>query len=592
MRRGVTTLKTFGKLRRAITAALAVIFVMALIPPAPAGAMHRTSAVVSAGTQHVMVVKSDGSLWGWGSTSGGNLGDGTNAKLDSVVKSPKKIMTNVKSVSAGSIVSAIIKTDNSLWMCGDGTYGAIGDGTTNIRTTPVKVMDNVASVTTSGTTTFAIKTDGSLWGWGRNSDGQVGNGTTDDTDKNHILKPVKIMDGVASVSMGELNVNMAIKTDGSLWTWGIGYYGLLGNGTKENKSAPVKVMDDVAFVSAGRYHAAVIKKDGSLWAWGELGFLDQYTTVGSSLTPVKILENADADFIYSEYSYIAMIKKDKSLWLLGKDEAFGDKKKFEKIMDDVAIFDRGYGTKVVLKTDGSLWTWGGNSFGTIGDGTRTITRVESTGMGLHEVMVEDHTRYSPYKVMNDVMPPPVPLAPIDSASDWAKESIKKAVAAGFVPADLQDNYRRNITRGEYCRMAVTYIETRTKKAIGAYLTEKGLSVDKSAFTDTQDVNILSAYALGIVGGRGNRIFDPNGAITREEAAVMVRNLQRVLGYSVDNFPDSGFADSGKISGWAVEGINYVYANGIMSGIGNNVFDPRGTYTREQAIITFLNIFEK
>jgi len=565
---------------------------MALIPPVPVGAMDRTSAVVSAGAQHVMAVKADGSLWGWGENSDGQLGDGTSV-MGKVVTSPKKIMTNVKAVSAGGGVSAIIKTDNSLWMCGNGEYGAIGDGTTKVRATPVKVMDNVASVTTSGTNAFAIKTDGTLWGWGRNSDGMVGNGTTDNTGKNPILKPVKIMDGVASVSMGELGVNMAIKTDGSLWAWGNnGYYGLYGNGTRENKFTPVKVMEDVAFVSAGRYHAAVIKKDGSLWAWGDIGFLAQYTTVRESYTPVKILDNADADFIYSEYWYIAMIKKDKSLWLLGRDEAFGDKKQFEKIMDDVAVFDRGLGAKVVLKTDGSLWTWGGNIYGAIGDGKRTIVKWEGTGMAMREVVVEDHDRYSPYNVMKDVMRPPVPLTPIDTASGWAKESINKAVAAGFVPADLQDNYRRNITRGEFCRMAVTYIEARTEITIGAYLSEKGLSVDSSAFTDTQDVNILSAHALGIVSGKGNNAFAPNGPITREEAAVMLRNLQRALGHSVADFPGAGFDDSGKISVWAVEAVGYTNANGIMGGIGDNIFDPRGTYTREQAIITFLRIFEK
>ena len=91
----------------------------------------------------------------------------------------------------------------------------------------------------------AIKSDGSLWTWGNNDAGQLGDGTTTDRST-----PVKVMDNVAAVSLGFYH-SAAIKSDGSLWIWGVNGYGQLGDGTTTNRSTPVKVMDNVAAVSLG-----------------------------------------------------------------------------------------------------------------------------------------------------------------------------------------------------------------------------------------------------------------------------------------------------------------------------------------------------
>jgi len=101
--------------------------------------------------------------------------------------------------------------------------------------------------------------------------------------------PVKIMDDVAQVSANVAAHTLAVKKDGSLWVWGNGEDGRLGDGTTVDKAAPVKIMDDVAQVSTGHYHSLAIKKDGSLWVWGgnmsgQLG--DGMTTNRS--TPAKI----------------------------------------------------------------------------------------------------------------------------------------------------------------------------------------------------------------------------------------------------------------------------------------------------------------
>jgi hypothetical protein len=177
---------------------------------------------------------------------------------------------------------------------------------------------------------------------------------------------------------------------------------------------------------------------------------------------------------------------------------------------------------------------------------------------------------------------------ISGAAAWAREGIAGAIAKGFVPADIQNNYASVITRQEFCRMAVKFIEYKTGKDIDATLSERGLSRDTGAFSDTNDPDILAAYALGVTSGTGGGKFSPNGQFTREQAATMLMNTCKALGMDVSNSPTSDFTDLGSASAWAVDGINFVRVNGVMSGTSTteSVFTPKTTYTRQESIVTF------
>jgi len=126
-------------------------------------------------------------------------------------------------------------------------------------------------------------------------------------------------------------------------------------------------------------------------------------------------------------------------------------------------------------------------------------------------------------------------------------------------------------------------------SIDELLEAQGLQRDPAAFTDTDDPDILAAYALGITRGIGGGLFDPNGQFNREQAAVMIMNTCRALGADIDYYDASGFADIETAADWAVHGISYVRTHGIMSGVGNNNFNPKDLFTREQSIVTFNNI---
>ena len=178
---------------------------------------------------------------------------------------------------------------------------------------------------------------------------------------------------------------------------------------------------------------------------------------------------------------------------------------------------------------------------------------------------------------------------LDTADGWALDGIQQAYQKGFIPADIQNHYTGNTTRAEFCRMAVKWVEYATGRKIDAVLADKGAARDPDAFTDANHADILAAYALGITGGTGPGTFSPNGPITREQAATMIRNTCRVIGMDTDGPPPSGFADLSAASGWAVDAINFCRANGVMSGTGGGRFSPKELYTRQQSIVTLNNI---
>ncbi len=131
---------------------------------------------------------------------------------------------------------------------------------------------------------------------------------------------------------------------------------------------------------------------------------------------------------------------------------------------------------------------------------------------------------------------------------------------------------------------------KTRKSIETIISEKGLDLNQNPFTDTSDQAIIAANKLGIVNGRGNRIFDPAGNITRQEAAVMLAYTAKFFKVEESIF-ESSFLDSNEIASWAKGSVDYVYSKGIMGGVGSNMFSPKETYTRQQAFITLLRLYK-
>lgn len=183
---------------------------------------------------------------------------------------------------------------------------------------------------------------------------------------------------------------------------------------------------------------------------------------------------------------------------------------------------------------------------------------------------------------------------LDTADTWAQSEITSAVRKGFVPTDLQNNYKNTITREQFCQMAVMYLEYATGKDIDTILSEKDLTIDEDAFEDTDNKYILAAYALEIT--RGTRapsegkpgVFDPSGSFNREMAATMLARVSKVLGEDIENAAGAGYTDISSASNWAVNSINFCYASGVMKGTNTTPlkFSPKEAYTIQQSIATF------
>ena len=290
---------------------------------------------MSCGDQHTAAVKTDGTLWTWG----GNINYGQLGTNDLVNRStPVPTFaggTNWKQASCGNFHTAAIKTDGTLWIWGRGISGRLGTNDVVNRSTPVPTFaggTNWKQVSCGGSHTAAIKTDGTLWTWGRGSEGQLGNAST--TDKSTPVTTFAGGNNWKQVSGGSLYTT-AIKTDGTLWTWGSGNYGLLGNAQITSRSTPVTTFSggtNWKQVRGGFHHTSAIKTDGTLLTWGRgsNGRLGNASTTDRS-TPVT---------------------------------TFAGGNNWKQV-------DGGNFHTVATKTDGTLWTWGRANYGQLGNASTT-----------------------------------------------------------------------------------------------------------------------------------------------------------------------------------------------------------------------------
>ena len=208
----------------------------------------------------------------WGAGFGGRLGNNSDSGGGSAVPITTFAGgTNWKQVSQANENGSAIKTDGSLWVWG-GNDGTLGTNDTPNRSTPVTTFaggTNWKSVSNRGNFIAAIKTDGSLWTWGLNTSGQLGDNTT--TSRSTPVTTFAGGNNWKQFSCGR-DHTAAIKTDGSLWGWGRNEFGRLGiNLGNVNRVTPVTTFaggNDWKQVSAGYFHTAAIKTDGSLWIWG------------------------------------------------------------------------------------------------------------------------------------------------------------------------------------------------------------------------------------------------------------------------------------------------------------------------------------
>ena len=174
-----------------------------------------------------------------------------------------------------------------------------------------------------------------------------------------------------------------------------------------------------------------------------------------------------------------------------------------------------------------------------------------------------------------------------NASTWAKPELEKAQSYGLIPDALKGvDYTKPITRAEFAAVSVKLYENLTGKTASP--------VAANPFKDTNDVEVLKAYNIGLTAGTAADTFSPNTLLNREQAATMLTRaikasyingwtLANDNAYTLNFTQPAKFADDAKISDWAKPSVYYANANNIIAGTGNNMFSPADSATREQAI---------
>ncbi|MFC4808170.1 fibronectin type III domain-containing protein [Paenibacillus sp. GCM10023250] len=339
---------------------------------------------VTGGSTHTLALERDGTVWAWGSNEYGSIDGSTTDHHYTPVR--VRGLDSVSALAAGDTYSLALKRDGSVWMWGRNWI----DGTNRVSPVQVANLSSVTAIAAGHSHNLAVKSDGTVWAWGWNVHGQLGDGSR--TDR---AAPVQVqgLDSVIAVAAGQLH-SMALKSDGTVWAWGSNENGQNGvpggsiiyDGPYQTpyRSVPVQIpgLDSVVAIAAGQLHNLALKSDGTVWAWGwngsgQLG--DGSTTTRP--TPVQVNGLGSVSAIGAGSSHSLAVRSDGTVWAWGHNYsgALGDGSTNNHSspaqvagLDSAASVATDDGAhSVAVRSDGTVWAWGYNGSGQLGDGTTT-----------------------------------------------------------------------------------------------------------------------------------------------------------------------------------------------------------------------------
>ena len=351
-----------------------------------------TTAIIATvgGGNHTLALRSDGTVWAWGNNTNGQLGN--NQNVDSAVPVQVVGLAGVTAIAAGGHHSVALNGDGTIWTWGFNSSGQLGDNSIADSSFPVQVqgLTGMMAVSAGLRHSLALKNDGTVWAWGYNSNGQLGNNTTGGgTASADSLIPVQVqgLTGITAVAAGANGLfSLALKSDGTVWAWGLNASGQLGNNSTFDSAVPVQViaapnrgkpnnkravafgtfasfmLTGVTAIVCGNDHAFALMGNGTVLAWG----LNTNGQLG------------DGTILTRYYPVQA-----------------GD-------LGGIKAVSAG-GHTLALKNDGTVMAWGSNSYGQIGNNTTgggtasadslvpvsVLTGVTSIGAGsLHSIAIK------------------------------------------------------------------------------------------------------------------------------------------------------------------------------------------------------------
>lgn len=352
---------------------------------------------LGAGVGFSLSLCADSTVKAWGQNGNGGLGNGSTS--NSFAQVSVSGLNHIVAIATESNHSLALKDDSTVWAWGYNQFGQLGDGSTvtsgcYCKTTAVQVsgLSGVTAIATGSHHSLALKSDGTVWAWGGNTyAGQLGDGTN--VDK---TTPVQVsgLTGIVAITAGDFH-SLAIKNDGTLWAWGSNSYGELGV-SGGNRNAPVQVtgVSGVIGISAGQSHSVILKDDGTVWSWG-FNYFGQVGngasgsfTANPTITQVSGLTNIVR--VAAGFNNSFAMKNDGTVWSWGGNYngQLGDGTTTQRtapvqvtgLMDVTQLVGKNHA--LALKNDGSLWVWGSNDYGELGDGTTAYKYTATQANGL------------------------------------------------------------------------------------------------------------------------------------------------------------------------------------------------------------------
>ncbi len=352
--------------------------------------------IIDGGSSFTLAVTDSGTVKSWGRNYNGQLGDGSTD--DTVLPAVIPDLTDILEVAAGDLHSLALKNDGTVWSWGANSEGQLGLGDTADRSSPVKLdLEDIVSISAGMEHSMALGESGTVFTWGDNLNGQLGDNSTDDR-----TAPVQVLleDGETPLSdiveicaSGHLSV--ALKDDGTVWTWGENGYGALGAGgvSERHYASQVSGVSGVIGISCGGTYSDgsnwcsvfVIQTDKTLKAWGynrygQLGDGNGSLSNKYSYEPVNVSDITGVVSVVSGSTHEIALTESGEVWSWGNDSSGGLGNGDEgsclspELIDGISGIKNigsGSGHSMAMSADGDLYAWGSNWFGQLGDGTET-----------------------------------------------------------------------------------------------------------------------------------------------------------------------------------------------------------------------------